>query len=79
MTVTRPASAHARQSGSGRHLGASLVPVETARRLARELPDARLQLVEGAGHHLPRRAPGYVVADVIVAFVAAAEAVGSPG
>jgi pimeloyl-ACP methyl ester carboxylesterase len=34
-----------------------LVPVDTALRLARALPDARLQLVEGAGHHLPRRIP----------------------
>ena len=29
------------------------------------LPDAHLQLVEGAGHHLPRRAPA-VVADAIL-------------
>jgi pimeloyl-ACP methyl ester carboxylesterase len=56
----------------------TLVPVETARRLARDLPDARLQLVEGSGHHLPRRAPD-AVADAIVAFLTAAEAVGSPG
>jgi len=35
------------------------------------LPDARLQLVEGAGHHLPRRAPE-AVADAIVAFLPAA-------
>ena len=49
----------------------TLVPFETARRLARTLPDARLQSVEGAGHHLPRRAPE-VVADAIVAFLAAA-------
>jgi pimeloyl-ACP methyl ester carboxylesterase/uncharacterized membrane protein YbhN (UPF0104 family) len=48
----------------------TVVPFETARRLARALPDARLQLVEGAGHHLPRRAPE-VVADAIVAFLAA--------
>jgi hypothetical protein len=50
----------------------TVVPFETARRLARALPDARLQLVEGAGHHLPRRAPA-VVADAIAAFLAAAE------
>ena len=50
----------------------TVVPFETARRLARALPDARLQLVEGAGHHLPRRAP-QVVADAIVAFLAAAQ------
>ena len=30
------------------------VPVGTARRLVQTLPDARLQLVQGAGHHLPR-------------------------
>jgi len=50
----------------------AVVPVDTARQLARVLPDARLQLVEGAGHHLPRRAPD-VVADAIVAFLAAAQ------
>ena len=50
----------------------TVVPFETARRLARALPDARLQLVEGAGHHLPRRAPE-AVADAIVAFLAAAQ------
>jgi pimeloyl-ACP methyl ester carboxylesterase len=50
----------------------TVVPFETARRLARALPDARLQLVEGAGHHLPRRAP-QAVADAIVAFLSAAQ------
>ena len=50
----------------------TLVPFDTARRLARTLPDARLQLVEGAGHHLPRRAPD-AVADAMVAFLAATE------
>jgi pimeloyl-ACP methyl ester carboxylesterase/uncharacterized membrane protein YbhN (UPF0104 family) len=49
-----------------------LIPVGTARRLAEALPDARLQLVEGAGHHLPRRAPA-AVADAITAFVAAVD------
>jgi pimeloyl-ACP methyl ester carboxylesterase/uncharacterized membrane protein YbhN (UPF0104 family) len=47
-----------------------VVPVDTAFRLARALPDARLQLIPGAGHLLPRRAPG-PVADAIVAFLAA--------
>jgi uncharacterized protein (TIRG00374 family) len=46
-----------------------VVPVETSHRLADLLPDARLILVEGAGHHLPRRAPR-AVADAIVAFLA---------
>jgi pimeloyl-ACP methyl ester carboxylesterase/uncharacterized membrane protein YbhN (UPF0104 family) len=55
----------------------TLVPVDTARRLAQILPDARLQLVQGAGHHLPRRAPD-VVADAIVAFLATVEERGSP-
>jgi pimeloyl-ACP methyl ester carboxylesterase/uncharacterized membrane protein YbhN (UPF0104 family) len=50
----------------------TIVPFETARRLVRALPDARLQLVQGAGHHLPRRAPAAVV-DAIVAFLAAAQ------
>jgi pimeloyl-ACP methyl ester carboxylesterase len=48
------------------------VPVGTARRLVQILPDARLQLVQGAGHHLPRRAP-QAVAGAIVAFLAAAQ------
>lgn len=51
----------------------TLVPVETARCLAQSLPDARLQLINGAGHHLPRRASG-AVADAIGAFLAATDA-----
>jgi pimeloyl-ACP methyl ester carboxylesterase len=51
----------------------TLVPVETARCLARLLPDARLQLINGAGHHLPRRASA-AVADAIGAFLAAMDA-----
>lgn len=50
-----------------------LVPVQTARCLAQSLPDARLQLISGAGHHLPRRASG-AVADAIGAFLAAMDA-----
>ena len=50
----------------------ALVPVDTGHRLARGLPDARLQLVPGVGHHLPRRAPD-TVADAIAAFLAAME------
>jgi pimeloyl-ACP methyl ester carboxylesterase len=49
----------------------TVVPFRTACRLTRALPDARLMLVEGAGHHLPRRAHA-VVADAIVAFLSAA-------
>jgi pimeloyl-ACP methyl ester carboxylesterase/uncharacterized membrane protein YbhN (UPF0104 family) len=51
----------------------TLVPVETARCLARSLPDARLQLINRAGHHLPRRASG-AVADAISTFLAAMDA-----
>ena len=54
-----------------------VVPFDTARRLARALPDARLQLVEGAGHHLPRRAPA-AVADAIVACLATAQITDAP-
>jgi pimeloyl-ACP methyl ester carboxylesterase/uncharacterized membrane protein YbhN (UPF0104 family) len=46
----------------------TLIPVETTRRLAQSLPDARLQLIYGAGHHLPRRAAG-TVAEAISAFL----------
>ena len=53
-----------------------LVPFDTARRLARALPDARLQLVAGGGHHLPRRASD-AVADAIAAFMAATDSVES--
>ena len=37
---------------------------ELGRRLARALPDARLELVPGAGHGLPREAPGAVAAAI---------------
>ena len=47
-----------------------IVPIMTAQRLAAKLPDARLVLVEHAGHHLPRRAPG-AVAEAIAEFLAA--------
>ena len=47
-----------------------VVPVKTSHQLAEMLPDARLILVEGSGHHLPRRAPR-AVADAITEFLAA--------
>lgn len=47
-----------------------IVPIMTAQRLVGELPDARLRLVEHAGHDLPRRAPG-AVAEAIAEFLAA--------
>jgi pimeloyl-ACP methyl ester carboxylesterase/uncharacterized membrane protein YbhN (UPF0104 family) len=46
-----------------------VVPVKTSHQLTDLLPDSRLILVEGAGHHLPRRAPR-AVADAIAAFLA---------
>jgi uncharacterized protein (TIRG00374 family) len=50
-----------------------IVPIMTAERLASELPDARLRLVEHAGHDLPRRAPG-AVAQAITEFLAPIDA-----
>jgi len=48
----------------------TLVPVRTTHRLAAALPDARVELVSGTGHHLPQRgAPA--VAAAIVRFLAA--------
>jgi pimeloyl-ACP methyl ester carboxylesterase len=50
-----------------------LVPVETARRLEQAIPEARLELIRGPGHDLPRRAPRRV-ADAITGFLAALDA-----
>jgi len=50
-----------------------IVPIMTAQRLESELPDARLRLVEHAGHDLPRRAPG-PVAQAIAEFLAPIDA-----
>jgi len=47
----------------------TLIPIATAHALCDALPDARLQLVQGAGHHLPRRAAG-AVAEAIACFLA---------
>jgi pimeloyl-ACP methyl ester carboxylesterase len=55
----------------------TLIPVGTARRLEQALPDARLQLLEGVGHHLPRRA-AVTVADAIVTFLDTVDAARSP-
>ena len=46
----------------------TMVPFRTTVALSKSLPDARLHLVEGAGHHLPMRAPDRVAAE-IVAFL----------
>jgi 3-oxoadipate enol-lactonase len=57
----------------------TLVPIETACRLEQALPDASLQLIDGPGHHLPRRAPDQV-ADAITGFLASLDAAhGSAG
>ncbi|HEX6933097.1 MAG TPA: alpha/beta hydrolase [Streptosporangiaceae bacterium] len=50
-----------------------LVPFKTAAALSAVLPDARVHLIEGAGHHLPLRAPDEV-ARQIVAFLEAVDA-----
>jgi uncharacterized membrane protein YbhN (UPF0104 family)/pimeloyl-ACP methyl ester carboxylesterase len=46
-----------------------IVPIMTANRLVRELPDAHLRLISDAGHNLPRRAPE-AVAEAITEFLA---------
>jgi hypothetical protein len=46
--------------------------------LALPPPDARLELVQGAGHHLPKRAPD-TAADTIAAFIAATDPIASRG
>jgi pimeloyl-ACP methyl ester carboxylesterase len=47
-----------------------LVPVATARRLEQAIPEARLELIRGSGHDLPRRAPRRV-ADAVTTFLTA--------
>ncbi len=49
-----------------------VVPVKTSHNLAAMLPDARLLLVTGTGHHLPRCASA-TVADAVTAFLAAVD------
>ena len=45
-----------------------IIPVQATHRLAAVLPDARVELLNGPGHHLPRRAaPG--IADAIAGFL----------
>jgi 3-oxoadipate enol-lactonase len=41
-----------------------IVPVRSTRRLAGALPDARMQLLDGPGHHLPRRAAPQIAAAI---------------
>ena|SRR5215472_2606967 len=42
-----------------------LVPFRTAVALTRTLPDAKLRLIHGAGHHLPLRAPDEVATEIV--------------
>jgi pimeloyl-ACP methyl ester carboxylesterase len=48
----------------------TLIPVSTTHQLAAVLPDARVQLVDQIGHHLPRRGASQIAA-AIVDFLAA--------
>jgi pimeloyl-ACP methyl ester carboxylesterase len=41
-----------------------IVPVRSTRRLATALPDARVQMLDGPGHHLPRRAAAEIAAAI---------------
>lgn len=50
----------------------SLIPVRATHQLAAGLPDARVELVEQIGHHLPRRAAAHV-AGAVVAFLEAVD------
>ena len=43
-----------------------LVPLRTAVALSNVLPDARLHKIDGAGHHLPLRAPEEVAHEIVV-------------
>src|SRR5215831_13832868 len=47
----------------------TIIPVRATRRLAAALPDARVELLNGPGHHLPRRAAPRI-ADAIAGFLA---------
>ena len=46
-----------------------IIPVRATHRLAAALPDARVELLTGPGHHLPRRAAPRI-ADAIAGFLA---------
>jgi pimeloyl-ACP methyl ester carboxylesterase len=55
----------------------TMVPVRTARELERALPDTRLRLVDGSGHHLPMRAAS-LVAGAIGSFLSELGSGGRP-
>ena len=50
----------------------TLIPVRATHQLAASLPDARVELVEQIGHHLPRRGAQHVAA-AVVAFLEAVD------
>jgi pimeloyl-ACP methyl ester carboxylesterase len=52
--------------------GDTIIPVQTTYQLAAALPDARVELLSGIGHHLPRRGAADT-ATRIVRFLAALE------
>ena len=55
----------------------TLIPVSTTHRLAAALPDARVQLVNQIGHHLPRRGAPQIAA-AITAFLTALDTRAAP-
>jgi len=55
----------------------TIIPVSTTHQLAAALPDARVQLLNGIGHHLPRRAAPQIAA-AIVAFLTALDSRPAP-
>jgi pimeloyl-ACP methyl ester carboxylesterase len=56
----------------------TLIPVETAHELARLLPDSRLRLIDGVGHHLPRRGAA-LIAEAIIKFLTELDAQSGDG
>ena len=55
----------------------TLIPVGTTHQLAAALPDARVQLLDGIGHHLPRRGASQIAA-AITEFLAALDSRPAP-
>jgi pimeloyl-ACP methyl ester carboxylesterase len=41
-----------------------IVPVRSTQRLAAALPEARVRMLDGPGHHLPRRAASQIAAAI---------------
>ena len=55
----------------------TLIPVDTTHQLAAVLPDARVQFLDGIGHHLPRRGSAQI-AVAITEFLAALDSRPAP-